>query len=456
MTFYQGIRKYYKNQKSMNLKDLDRKTPFEDEEFPEEEDIIYWKRLSEIKKENQKYDLFDEYTDCCSFNQGELADCYIINVMSVLSNFSELITQLIYPDYLNDEGYYEICLFFDGNWQKVIIDDKIPYKKNKFVYARPSKNCYGLFICLFEKAIAKIQGGYNKLNGGKSSTIYKMLTGFNSVQLKFQELIKNEIFFYELIDYLKTGYLISMIGKLNEIEIEKRDKKTIINHAYSLLRAFNYNYIESDKKYQSKLLTIRNPWGINQNKALNKETKRKRMVLFNNKIINNEFKDFENTDDDGIAIVEYDYLKTLKNLTKLTLCYTLFGSKIHPFYFDSSNLQEFKWDYGALVFYFKLKITKQINIEIVTSALDELSKSNEKKPEITVEVCKFLSDGREITIEYKPLLELDSGKYLVRINYKKDKKPRNLRVLFCSKFKFKVDFIDCEELSGKKKKLREI
>ncbi len=225
-------------------------------------------------------------------------------------------------------------------------------------------------------------------------------------------------------------------------------------HAYSLLRAFNYNYIESGKKYQRKLLTIRNPWGKNKIKNLNTETKRKRKVFFNNKIINNEFKDFENTDDDGLAIVEYDYLKTLQNLKQFTLCYTMFGSKIHPFYFDPSNLKELKREYGELGFYFKLKITKLINIEIVTSASNELSK--QKIPEITIEIHQFLNILSEKKIDYKPLLELDSGEYLVIINYKNDKKPRNSRVLFCSKFKFKIDFIDCEALSEKKKNLREI
>ena len=220
-------------------------------------------------------------------------------------------------------------------------------------------------------------------------------------------------------------------------------------HAYSLLRAFKYNYIESDKKYQRKLLIIRNPCGKNKIKNLNTETKGKRKVLLNNKIINNEFKDFENTDDDGIAIVEYDYLKTLPNLKQFSLCYTMFGSKIHLFYFDPSNLQELKREYGELGFYFKLKITKLINIEIVTSASNELSK--QKIPEITIEIYKFLSVLKEKKIDYKPLLELDSGEYLVIINYKNDKKPRNLRVLFCSKFKFKIDFIDCEALSEKKK-----
>jgi hypothetical protein len=445
MTFYQQIRKYYKDQIPKKLKDLDKKSPFEDVEFPDGGDIIGWRRLSEIKKENKKYDLFDQYTDCCSFKQGNINDCYIINVMSSLSNFSELITQLIYPDYLNDEGYYEICLFFDGNWQKVIIDDKIPYENNKFLYASPSNNYYGLFICLFEKAIAKIHGGYSKIDFGVSSKIYKMLTGFNTGQLEKPEIIKNEKLFDDLIDYLKTGYLISMIGNLKE----NKGK-----HAYSLLRAFNYNYIESGKKYQRKLLTIRNPWGKNKIKNLNTETKRKRKVFFNNKIINNEFKDFENTDDDGLAIVEYDYLKTLQNLKQFTLCYTMFGSKIHPFYFDPSNLKELKREYGELGFYFKLKITKLINIEIVTSASNELSK--QKIPEITIEIHQFLNILSEKKIDYKPLLELDSGEYLVIINYKNDKKPRNLRVLFCSKFKFKIDFIDCEALSEKKKNLREI
>ncbi len=52
---------------------------------------------------------------------------------------------------------------------------------------------------LYEKVIGKIHGGYNKIKWGYSSTIYKMLTDFNSDQLEMQEMIKNEIFFMNLL-----------------------------------------------------------------------------------------------------------------------------------------------------------------------------------------------------------------------------------------------------------------
>ena len=87
-----------------------------------------------------------------------------------------------------------IC-FVEKSPEEFPYDNEIDDNNERFDFG----NSYGLFICLFEKAIAKIHGGYNKIKWGYSSTIYKMLTGFNSDQLEMQEMIKNEIFFMNLL-----------------------------------------------------------------------------------------------------------------------------------------------------------------------------------------------------------------------------------------------------------------
>ena len=90
-------------------------------------------------------------------------------------------------------------MFCGKSFEEFPNDNEIDDNNERFDFG----NIYGLFICLFEKVIAKIHGGYNKIKWGYSSTIYKMLTSFNSAQLEMQEMIKMK-FFYELIDYLKT------------------------------------------------------------------------------------------------------------------------------------------------------------------------------------------------------------------------------------------------------------
>ena len=112
------------------------------------QDIIYWKRISELK--SNYYSIFEKEVDCTKFKQGIIGDCYFISSVATLSNYSQLILQIFGQDDINKEGYYEICLFIDGHWQIVIIDDYIPFYKDTedFVFVKPADNCYGLFLCL--------------------------------------------------------------------------------------------------------------------------------------------------------------------------------------------------------------------------------------------------------------------------------------------------------------------
>ena len=77
-------------------------------------------------------------------------------------------------------------MFCRKSFEEFPNDNEIDDNNERFDFG----NIYGLFICLFEKAIAKIHGGYSKIDFGVSSRIYKMLTSFNSAQLEMQEMIK--------------------------------------------------------------------------------------------------------------------------------------------------------------------------------------------------------------------------------------------------------------------------
>ena len=80
-----------------------------------------WKRISELY---QDYDLFPPELHCDSFSQGKIGDCYFVNMISLISNYGELLTRL-FPIKKNVHGYYEVILFING-WKRVIIDDYIP------------------------------------------------------------------------------------------------------------------------------------------------------------------------------------------------------------------------------------------------------------------------------------------------------------------------------------------
>ena len=145
MSIFLGkLNKYFKNQKPIDL--LTYEYQFEDPEFPCENDkMIYSSNeaknkifIETIKKQynlDEKQELkivyypikdifsniFDEKIDCTKFVQNSIGNCYFLNVISLLSNYGQLLTQIFRIDKMNLQGYYEICLFIDGQWQIVII-----------------------------------------------------------------------------------------------------------------------------------------------------------------------------------------------------------------------------------------------------------------------------------------------------------------------------------------------
>ena len=74
---------------------------------------IFFERLSDLYPD---YDLFEKEINCNQFKQTYLGDCYFIDCLSLISNHSQLITQLFRFDKKRKDGYYEIYLFVNGEW----------------------------------------------------------------------------------------------------------------------------------------------------------------------------------------------------------------------------------------------------------------------------------------------------------------------------------------------------
>ena len=146
----------------------------------------------------QIYEIFDKDINCSLFQQSNfIGDCYFLDTLSVLSNYAQLLTQIFRIDKRNEIGYYEICLFINGQWQIVIVDDLIPiYKSNntkKYFTSFPAKNCKCCYFILLEKAWAKVNGSYVDIEGGLSTQAFEALTGFTSCFLlhKNKKILKN-------------------------------------------------------------------------------------------------------------------------------------------------------------------------------------------------------------------------------------------------------------------------
>ena len=150
-------------------------------------------------------------------------------IISEIMKYPQLLFNLLREnDELNQLGYYELCLFIEGQWQIVIIDDFIPVKKNhiyEFAFAQPD-NDYNIWLILLEKAWSKVNGSYyNAMTDSSPYEIFHALTGFpfdvidlNKTNKEFnwkrieQALISNEIIFTDN----DSNKLKSRNGLLNE------------------------------------------------------------------------------------------------------------------------------------------------------------------------------------------------------------------------------------------------
>ena len=104
-----------------------------EEDFPGGADRLVWKRVTEIQP---KWEVFEAKIEFNDVQQGEIGDCYFLSSITALTEYPFLITEKFRTRKFNEEGYYELIFFIDGEWQIIFLDDYFPYdpKKNKFAF----------------------------------------------------------------------------------------------------------------------------------------------------------------------------------------------------------------------------------------------------------------------------------------------------------------------------------
>ena len=251
---------------------------------------IKWLRPKEIFK-NEKYFLFNDKINIniSSIKQGNIADCYFISSIIGLSKFPYLIFNLFKIKEINSKGYYEIIFFIDGQFKIVIIDDYLPIiNDNEFCFS-PSLN-NEIWICLLEKAWAKVNGGYANIIKGYAHHVFETLTGFPSLKLMHSSYENTYIWEY-IVNSYKSNYIITSTSKDN-----LKEKGLESNHSYTLI-----DYYElKNNNIRYKIFKLRDP---NANKIVFENSKVNFMLVKNLMKLDIE-------EEDGILYISFeDYYK---------------------------------------------------------------------------------------------------------------------------------------------------
>ena len=269
-------------------------------------EIFEYKSLREIKR---KFVIFKNELNCTYLKQTILGDCYFLEVLSTLSNCGQLIYQLFPNEEMPEDGIFTVCLFVDGKWQKVFIDDYFFFKKgtDKFAFVQPRDNC--IYSCILEKAYAKVKGSFSALIGGYSENAFKVLTGFDCINILFEKSFNDEEFIKFIKEKFDIGYLFSCCTDA---------------HAYSLLNIF------IDKDIKKTCLQIRNPWGDNYN---DKESENANKILLDKGDI---YKEPTMNEYNGIFQCTYPEFKN--KFCEVIICQTLFNSTIYSYPVDFQKI----------------------------------------------------------------------------------------------------------------------
>lgn len=107
--------------------------------------------------------------------QGNLGDCYFLSAMSSLASEPYRILNLFVTQVMNPYGIYCVKICHDGIWKAVYVDDLIPCKNRRPAFTRSSLS--EIWVCILEKAWAKLFRSYHNIESGFCREALRDLTG---------------------------------------------------------------------------------------------------------------------------------------------------------------------------------------------------------------------------------------------------------------------------------------
>ena len=265
----------------------------------------------------------------------------------------------------NEEGYYEVIFFIDGEWQILFLDDFFPYdpRKRSFAFARPHNN--ELWAMLLEKAWAKLNGGYSNIIGGIVSEPISALTGFPTEYLSHKQLEEEEIY-NKIEEGDKEGTIMSSASKGND-EVEQRG--LVQSHAYTLISA---------KKWVQRnlyLLKLRNPWGEGEWNGKWSD---------NSPYWTDEYKKYFNFKKSNDGIFWIDISDYIKNFDATYICYILYGAIVKNFYFEYQSY--FK---KPVIFNMRVKQKSKMSVSVLFKCWRFNREIKDLSHPFSLIVCKY-------------------------------------------------------------------
>jgi hypothetical protein len=125
-------------------------------------DEVTWKRISDLNPHGR---LFGTTISSDNMVQGQLADGYLLAVLGSFAETPAELKSMFYVDSLCKAGCSLVYFKVNGQKTAVLVDDYLPCKNGKLMFAA-SRNGAEFWMCILEKAWAKLHGSYLAIEQG--------------------------------------------------------------------------------------------------------------------------------------------------------------------------------------------------------------------------------------------------------------------------------------------------
>lgn len=164
---------------------------FEDLDFPTTQSSVFyhqtppfqfqWKRPKEFLPnpvfltDNPSSNFFD-------VSPGKLGDRWFVSCVGSLTLTKGLFYRVVPADQSFETheyaGIFRFRVWWHGEWQEIIVDDRLPTVNNKLVFIQSAHGEH-LWACLLEKAYAKLHGQFINLVSFKSKFTQLLISFLN-------------------------------------------------------------------------------------------------------------------------------------------------------------------------------------------------------------------------------------------------------------------------------------
>ena len=109
-----------------------------------------------------------------------LGDCWLLSTCAAIAKREDLLHKVMSPDQVLQGSKYtgliRVQFWRYGQWVTVYIDDRLPQRNKTYCYSR-CQDPNEFWVALVEKAMAKLHGSYEAIEGGMPIEAMVDLTG---------------------------------------------------------------------------------------------------------------------------------------------------------------------------------------------------------------------------------------------------------------------------------------